>query len=350
MAHKRLQEDEDVPVFHLSRDVPTVMAADNDNDNDSDSSDDQHHSDHNIKTTSHKLQQNEAKAHCADAEALHFNQKLPLTPPLLRLDVTNPDSIRRFLLQPLPRGLTVQCEIHRKKTGFLGKYPTYEARMAPTMGDYASLFLMYAKRQSGNTTSNYHITMDRLNIDSNSKCFLGKVRSNFAGTEYVVYDDGVSPRKAGTSHRNARMEIGGIIYDTKIVPTHPRGMVVTLPSAPVAAHSAGVIGIMNRYRNNDFDGTFLLKQKQPQWSPKTQSYNLNFYGRVKKPSVKNFILEYEGDNGVDKRQTDARQRTALLFGKLSDDGTFIMDVQWPLSPMQAFAICLSSFDPKLSCD
>jgi hypothetical protein len=39
----------------------------------------------------------------------------------------------------------------------------------------------------------------------------------------------------------------------------------------------------------------------------------------------------------------------LLFGKLTDN-SFAMDFQWPLSPFQAFAICLSSFDYKIGCE
>ena len=30
--------------------------------------------------------------------------------------------------------------------------------------------------------------------------------------------------------------------------------------------------------------------------------------------------------------------------------TFTMDYQWPMSALQAFAICLSSFDNKLACE
>ena len=39
----------------------------------------------------------------------------------------------------------------------------------------------------------------------------------------------------------------------------------------------------------------------------------------------------------------------LQFGRVAKD-EFTMDFQWPMSPFQAFAITLSSFDSKIACD
>ena len=39
----------------------------------------------------------------------------------------------------------------------------------------------------------------------------------------------------------------------------------------------------------------------------------------------------------------------LQFGKVGKD-MFTMDFQWPMSALQAFAICLTSFDSKLACE
>jgi hypothetical protein len=40
--------------------------------------------------------------------------------------------------------------------------------------------------------------------------------------------------------------------------------------------------------------------------------------------------------------------TVLLFGRVGDD-IFNVDIQYPLSPLQAFGIILSSFDYKIAC-
>ena len=39
----------------------------------------------------------------------------------------------------------------------------------------------------------------------------------------------------------------------------------------------------------------------------------------------------------------------LQFGRIGKD-TFTMDMQYPLSPIQAFQICLTSFDNKFACE
>ncbi|KAG8085709.1 hypothetical protein GUJ93_ZPchr0010g9250 [Zizania palustris] len=44
-----------------------------------------------------------------------------------------------------------------------------------------------------------------------------------------------------------------------------------------------------------------------------------------------------------------QDKIILQFGKVAKD-MFTMDYRYPLSAFQAFAICLSSFDTKLTCD
>ena len=71
-----------------------------------------------------------------------------------------------------------------------------------------------------------------------------------------------------------------------------------------------------------------------------QAYCLNFAGRVTHASVKNFQLVDEDDE---------REDVLLQFGKVGKD-VFTMDYAYPMSALQAFAICLTSFDNKLACE
>lgn len=68
----------------------------------------------------------------------------------------------------------------------------------------------------------------------------------------------------------------------------------------------------------------------------TKSYLSNFSTRVVKESSKNFIL-IEEDN--------QENNIILQFGKIGDR-SFSLDFTYPLSPLQAFAICLSSIENK----
>lgn len=65
---------------------------------------------------------------------------------------------------------------------------------------------------------------------------------------------------------------------------------------------------------------------------------MDFGGKVKVPSAKNFILEFLASNNNRKR--------CLLFGKIAED-KFIMQVEYPLTIYEAFGICLTSLDSKL---
>lgn len=42
------------------------------------------------------------------------------------------------------------------------------------------------------------ISMDQEKVDKKSAGFLGKVRSNFLGTEFSIFDNGCNPEKAKT--------------------------------------------------------------------------------------------------------------------------------------------------------
>lgn len=51
-------------------------------------------------------------------------------------------------------------------------------------------FLMASKKRSKQKTSNYIISRNEKNLDRNSEYYMGKLRSNFVGTEFLVFDDG----------------------------------------------------------------------------------------------------------------------------------------------------------------
>jgi tubby-related protein 1 len=93
------------------------------------------------------------------------------------------------------------------------------------------------------------------------------------------------------------------------------------------------------YRNGHTQDMVQLINKPPKWNEAVGAYVLNFNGRVTMASVKNFQLV----------QADDHERVVLQFGRVGKD-LFTMDMMWPLSPLQAFLSCLSSFDYKLACE
>lgn len=89
-----------------------------------------------------------------------------------------------------------------------------------------------------------------------------------------------------------------------------------------------------------------------------KSYFLKFNGRVQQGSAKNFQLIEEDlkspDKGNDKYKSDKSDKSekseiVLQFG-LINEFTYAMDFQYPLSPYQAFSICLTSLATKFVCE
>lgn len=64
---------------------------------------------------------------------------------------------------------------------------------------------------------------------------------------------------------------------------------------------------------------------------------LNFQGRVTESSVKNFQL----------CSNETNEDVVLQFGRVGKE-KFTMDVKYPLSPFQAFAICVACMDGKIA--
>ena len=91
-------------------------------------------------------------------------------------------------------------------------------------------FLLNGKKRGGNKTSNYMITIDQDNIKRKGKGFLGKVRANFMGTEFTVYDHGTNPKKA-IAGEPTRKEMGAVLYESNVLGSKgPRKMNVMIPT------------------------------------------------------------------------------------------------------------------------
>ena len=245
---------------------------------------------------------------------------------------------RALLVTPGPRDGKVRCCIRRDRSRG-GRFPTYYLYM-----EEGERFLMSARKRKRNKSSNYLISTDIEDLNRDSETFFGKARSNFVGTEFTLYDDGVSSRKAGTNDLHLRKELGCVTYETNVFGTKgPRKMECYVPSLKDGEERSFLddsVGLLESYKLGDRRGIMALRNKQPHWNEDLCAYCLNFNGRVSKASVKNFQLEEMNGRG---------EIIYLQFGKIDDD-IFTMDFQYPLSALQSFMICLTSFDNKMACE
>ena len=144
--------------------------------------------------------------------------------------------------------------------------------------------------------------------------------------------------------------------------------------------------VADRWKRKASDNILELHNKTPVWNDETQSYVLNFHGRVTQASVKNFQLVHDDDSNfhslvalfqlsqnwieifhwwliswcwldvvatggiIDlKWVSSLGEYIVMQFGRVAED-VFTMDFRYPLCALQAFAVALSSFDSKLACE
>ncbi|XP_076862958.1 tubby-related protein 3 isoform X2 [Brachyhypopomus gauderio] len=258
------------------------------------------------------------------------------------------DNLEEFVVRPAPRGVTVKCRITRDKKGMdRGLYPTYFMHLEREDGK--KLFLLAGRKRKKSKTSNYLISVDATDLSREGESFVGKLRSNLMGTKFTVYDNGTNPSKnpgALLEESNTRQELAAICYETNVLGFKgPRKMTVIIPGMNMNFERVPVRptndqeSLLSKWQSRAMENLIELHNKAPVWNDDTQSYVLNFHGRVTQASVKNFQIVHDNDPDY----------IVMQFGRVAED-VFTLDYNYPMCALQAFAIGLSSFDSKLACE
>ncbi|CAO2606731.1 Tubby-related protein 3 [Lemmus lemmus] len=257
------------------------------------------------------------------------------------------ENLEDFAYSPAPRGVTVKCRVTRDKKGMdRGLFPTYYMHLEKE--ENRKIFLLAGRKRKKSKTSNYLISTDPTDLSRDGESYIGKLRSNLMGTKFTVYDHGVNPLKAQglVEKAHTRQELAAVCYETNVLGFKgPRKMSVIIPGMnmnheripfrPRNEHES----LLSKWQNKSMENLIELHNKAPVWSDDTQSYVLNFHGRVTQASVKNFQIVHGNDPDY----------IVMQFGRVADD-VFTLDYNYPLCALQAFAIGLSSFDSKLACE
>uniref|UniRef100_A0AAQ5ZNV6 Tubby-like protein n=1 Tax=Amphiprion ocellaris TaxID=80972 RepID=A0AAQ5ZNV6_AMPOC len=268
------------------------------------------------------------------------------TPPVNEPSI-DVDDLEEFSLRPAPQGVRVKCRITRDKKGMdRGMYPTYYLHLEREDGK--KVFLLAGRKRKKSKTSNYLISIDPTDLSRGGESFIGKLRSNLMGTKFTVYDSGLNPMKSTTSLEasSLRQELAAICYETNVLGFKgPRKMSVIIPGMNMDHERVSIRprndheSLLARWQNKNTESVIELHNKTPVWNDDTQSYVLNFHGRVTQASVKNFQIIHDNDPDY----------IVMQFGRVAED-VFTMDYNYPMCALQAFAIALSSFDSKLACE
>lgn len=297
------------------------------------------------------------------------------------------------LKQPGPRDIPIQCFIKRERE--TNTYRLYLGLSPALSGDISKMLLAGRKIRRA-TTTDFMISLAADDFSRVSDNYVGKLRPNFLGTKFTIYDS-QPPQDPETelnrhSHRrihskqvaprisSGNYNVGTISYELNVLRTRgPRRMQCTMHSIPVSAIREGGSPTLMEFpkcpeqqfssislpkgKLIEFSSTSLtepleasdstveplaLKNKAPRWHEQLQCWCLNFKGRVTVASVKNFQLVAAVDPCQNVSVAE-QEKVILQFGKIGKD-IFTMDYRYPLSAFQAFAICLSSFDTKPACE
>ncbi|KAJ4967263.1 hypothetical protein NE237_019112 [Protea cynaroides] len=300
------------------------------------------------------------------------------------------------LKQPGPRDSPIQCFIRRERA--TSTYRLYLGLSPVLLGENGKL-LFAARKTRRATSTEFVISLDANDFSRASNTYVGKLRSNFLGTKFTIYDsqppcDAASQSNSRSNRRihpkqvSPRIPAGNysvatISYELNVLRTRgPRRMQCTMHSIPVSAIQVGgsaptptefLHSLEEKFSSLsvskpkdpdvDFSSTSLseqpvlvngageplvLKNKAPRWHEQLQCWCLNFRGRVTVASVKNFQLVAAVEHSHQVSVAE-QEKVILQFGKIGKD-IFTMDYRYPLSAFHAFAICLSSFDTKPACE
>ena len=113
----------------------------------------------------------------------------------------------------------------------------------------------------------------------------------------------------------------------------------------------GLLGVremkVDKYVNNKV--SLSLYNSKPEWDYQYNNYKMDFNGRVKQTSKKNFILVKDNKKIEKENNLQDGENNILQCGKI-DDKTYALDFISPLTPFEAFCISITSLATKISCE
>ncbi|CAG5082985.1 Oidioi.mRNA.OKI2018_I69.PAR.g10250.t1.cds [Oikopleura dioica] len=257
------------------------------------------------------------------------------------------DDIDDFVFRPAPQDEQIKCRISRDRKGIDNRaYPIYYLHLERE--GQKKMFLLAGRKRKKTKTSAYLISTDPTELTKKSESFVAKVRSNMMGTRFTSYDNGNAYSDPGAliDPSALRRELVSIAYETNVLGFKgPRKMTVVIPGMDLDCERLECQPtneketLTAKYDSKLRDNVTVLQNKSPVWNEDSQSYVLNFHGRVTQASVKNFQIIHEKEPDY----------IVMQFGRVDED-VFTMDYRYPLCAIQAFSIALSSFDNKLACE
>ena len=189
-------------------------------------------------------------------------------------------------------------------------------------------FIFSAHKIKNKLRGNYIITSD---YEGKNK--IAQINSSLFKNEYIMYDDGISPKINMNKKDNLNYNLRRYLLEVK--KTNENNFLKGYIFMPEVNFE------MNQFFNKDKEkkdklsklkkGIKIFQTEEPSYDIVKKVYMNKYSSRVKISSNRNFRLIFE-DNKMKK--------IILECGKVNDN-IFIMDFSTPLSPLEAFGISIS---------
>ena len=172
-----------------------------------------------------------------------------------------------------------------------------------------------------------------ISSDYEGKNKIAQINSSLFKNEYIMYDDGISPKEINIGNNTSNNKIRRYLLQVKFKNEHnlQRGYIYL----PETNYEINIFYNKDKDKNDKLsnlqNGVILYKTEVPEFDLVKRKYVNKFSSRIKESSIKNFRL-------VETK--DKVNKVILECGKVKDN-YFIMDFTSPLSPLEAFGISLS---------
>lgn len=188
---------------------------------------------------------------------------------------------------------------------------------------------------------------------NNKKVYLGQINSNFFQNEFHFFDSSTNKTFKIGKEKHSKHELGFVKIITPCFCTRRLPQIsVNLPMKSSNSNYkynidyktisfstdkeidnlVSVSNVIEQKEKTTSHQMLKLSSLAPKWSSKYYSYYINFTGRVRLSSKKNFMLSLN-------------KRNILQFGKVSKHN-YSVDFLYPLSPFQAFCISICQINQQ----
>jgi len=246
--------------------------------------------------------------------------------------------LKNFIFTKLNKGQSLKCNILKRNNKFY------------LYSDFSEHFILSAFPNKFKLRKNYVISLlyDNEKVDDSN--IIAHLNGDLLKKNYILFDNGLSPKSKNyiqnKEDENLRKYLMEIKFD--LFKNFTKGKIFI----PDSSYKNNNFFNKNKDKNDKLsklndESINIYESEIPEYNKSNNKYYQKFSNRVRMSSSSNFkiIEEIKNENRNNNIITNQinknnKKRVILESGKMSDK-SYTMDFEYPLSPLEAFCICLS---------